>query len=64
MNFKQQLRDTKTVTSNSEICALQAQYEGQAWSSPIVAQKLKNAVMWLRENPEATKQQAIEKFMN
>lgn len=62
MNFKTMLQESKTISNNKEICELQQEYESQAWVSPTIAQKLKNAVKWLRDNPDKTAQEAIERF--
>lgn len=53
-----------TVENNSEINKLQAKYERFIYSNESIAQSLKLAVKWLRDNPDKTANEAIEIFMN
>lgn len=64
MNFKTALKEERTVSNNQAICELQQKYEGLAWMNQDTARKLKLAVKWLRDNPDKTANEAIEKFMN
>lgn len=62
MNFRQMMQAEKTVSNNPQICALQSKFEAQAWIDHTTVLKLKLAVMWLRENPDRTAQEAEKKF--
>lgn len=64
VNFRKMLQENSKVTveNNTEINKLQSQFERFIYSNESIAQSLKLAVKWLRDNPDKTASKAIEKF--